>query len=186
MKPFLWKSRPRQRWAVRDENLDIYTAAGILFYTDSEILVQMTNRGLEPFGGKVEPTDQDIIDTACREAAEESNGVLYTNPKSGQCLSRRIQQSQRSIRNLLEKQGTMAIKFPEIKYVLFLFEISDGIYSKIRNTDVFGQTELYTRINRSVSWVKISDLVEILNGPKKTKTCLVFDKPNFHDLVMAL
>jgi hypothetical protein len=171
-----------KRWEIIDSG-EIYTAAGVLFYTDKDVLYQTTKRGMETFGGKIDTSDRDILDTACREAAEETNGMLYTNHSDD--IEKRIKISQQNIRQEIERQKLSIIKFPDIKYVLFQCKISKNTYRKIKDSKIFGKNELHSDIDRSVLWIKINELSDLLNS-KKGNIGFLFEKKKFISLIKSI
>lgn len=114
-------------------------AGGVLFYIKKDLQVELllisSQRGYEDFGGCTDICDNDIIDTISREVEEESNGIF----------------NKKYIREKIKDLDPIYIKI--CKYVLYLVEVEE-----YHDPLIFGSMEIHDNIERTVEWVKLSDL----------------------------
>lgn len=103
---------------------------------------------IEAFGGKTDIDDNNIRDTAYREAMEESNDVLYT------CFDKT---------DLKDVQY-----FPKSKYLLYCIQIKDII-----DPEKFGDREIHDNIKRKVIWLTYDQVLNDYNVQKIDKTILI-------------
>lgn len=116
------------------------TSAGIVFYKGNDIL--MINN--KDFGGKVEMDDNDIKETAAREAEEESNEIFSYSNLMKQLRSKKF------------------IYIDHSKYAVFFVLVTKDIDLK-----KFGEREDKCGVKRTVEWVNYNSL-------KKKKINLIF------------
>ena len=118
-------------------------AGGVLFYIkknypqQSELLLISSQRGYEDFGGCTDICDNDIIDTIAREVEEESNGIF----------------NKKYIREQINNLEPIYIIV--CKYVLYLVELKE-----YHDPSIFGNIEIHDNIERTVEWVKFSELYD--------------------------
>jgi len=118
-------------------------AGGLLLYRyaddmeEPEFLMIKTRGKYEDFGGRTDIVDNSIDDTICREADEESNGILKTT----------------EVRELIKDQKP--IYTSESKYLIYIIKTPNQ-YNPID----FGTTELHDGIARTVEWIKLSKLLD--------------------------
>lgn len=116
----------------------LITSAGITPYIfdNNELYLLFINIDdkYEDFGGKTAPIDLSIYDTASREADEESNGIL----------------SKEIIHNLLPNSPYFQNK---TKYITYFVQL-DQKY----DVSLFGNIEITDQIERTVEWIKFSDI----------------------------
>jgi hypothetical protein len=138
--------------------------AGIIFYRksltgDLEFLLQerydrkKKHLWLEDLGGKSEPNDNSIYEVAAREAAEESNGVLYGCDSDN--ITDRINKSKELILEMI-KYKSLAIYIRKIRYIIFLVEMNNN------NTYDFGDREYHSKfvIQRTINWISKKNLMK--------------------------
>ena len=125
-----------------DDNDNEIRAGGLLLYRydectcEPEFLMIKTKRTYEDFGGRTDISDKTINDTICREAEEESNGILKIN----------------EVYDLIKNQQPIYSR--ESKYLLYIVK-TDISY----NPDDFGKFEIHDGIRRTVQWIKLSKLL---------------------------
>jgi hypothetical protein len=118
-------------------------AGGLLLYRyddgmeEPEFLMIKTRGKYEDFGGRTDPIDKSIDDTICREADEESNGILKMD----------------EVRELIN--GHQPIYTSESKYLIYIVKTP----TKYNPVD-FGTMELHDGISRTVEWIKLSKLLD--------------------------
>lgn len=138
-KIFTKNNKKRKMFIVGKKEKQI-TSAGIIFYKDDNILlINNKDRNMyEDFGGKVELGDANIMETAAREAEEESNGIFNYN-------------------YLLNKLNNKKfIYIDHSKYAVFFIPVKQKI-----DIDKFGKKEEYCGVNRTVEWINYSNLKKI-------------------------
>jgi hypothetical protein len=139
----IWELPPHLRPTLgfnNDPLLPVRTAGVLPFFVteNREIFVLMqckTSNGLhEDFGGKVDYDDKTLIETASREAHEESNGILHQSD--------------------IEK--TISEDFCEYyrrgKYCVFFIEINPI------HPSAFGDRENHDQVLRTCKWVKLENV----------------------------
>jgi hypothetical protein len=145
-------------------------ASGILpfAYIDNVpyICFQLDHRQfLTDFGGKREFKDIDIIATAAREAAEESNGLFLTNDShSALPIEEKILQSGQEIRKEIKKilsNSNNILPHQSGKYVTFIINIDYIPIEKL------GCHEITENIPREITWIP---LLFILNSKFNVKS----------------
>lgn len=98
-------------------------AAGVLLYTYNRgrrrTLFRDINGRYEDIGGKTDPLDNNFVDTAVREAVEETGGKLF-------CASHRKDKCALILRDLIETHCEIAYN-AKSKYVLFKLPVHAGI-----------------------------------------------------------
>ena len=100
----------------------------------------------EDFGGKTDLKDNNINETICREANEETNGVLNKND---------IMKYLKSGKYIYFKRG---------KYLLNISRTSEEF-----NIDDFGSSENNSDINRTILWVNLKEFKKKLHFRLKFK-----------------
>lgn len=118
-------------------------AGGLLLYRyedgmeEPEFLMIKTRGKYEDFGGRTDPLDNSIEDTICREADEESNGIIKTD----------------EVRELIKDY--QPIYTPESKYLIYVVKTTTPY-----NPTEFGTIEIHDGISRTVEWIKLSKLLD--------------------------
>lgn len=116
-------------------------AGGLLLYRyekdmkEPEFLMIKSRDKYEDFGGRTDMADKSIDDTICREADEESNGILNFE----------------DMVELIKDKQTIYVG--DSKYLLYIVKTN-----KSYNPDEFGTFEIHDKINRTVEWIKLSQL----------------------------
>ena len=99
-------------------------AAGILIFTFDRgrrmILFRDIDGRYEDIGGKTDSADSSFVDTAVREAAEETGGKLF-HP------SHRMHDCKNILRDLINSINCETCYNPRSKYVLFKIHVHPGI-----------------------------------------------------------
>lgn len=121
------------------------SAAGCLFYkiVDGEVwllLIKYINPEyplLDDFGGKVDITDNSIMETIMRELSEETNGII-----SGDYIE-----------NLINVSPAFYNK--KSKYYMKTVCVDNSFYP---DTTIFGDFEGTDRISRTIGWYKFNDV----------------------------
>lgn len=98
-------------------------AAGILLYTyvngQKWFLFRKAKGKWQDMGGKTDVQDTSIVDTAIREATEETNGKLFSVDDTYTCCQTRL-------RNMLSNGRGHRIRYNKrSKYVLFIVRVDD-------------------------------------------------------------
>lgn len=140
----------------------ICKAAGILPFTiinnNIYFLLQFSNtfpKIYSDFGGKREQCDQDIIETAAREFAEETNGIFFNQSiTSSLSITNSIKKSKIIISSLLSYKEPTYIYNYNGKYVIYLLQLYPI------NKNIFGNIENFTKINRKCEWIESSKLLD--------------------------
>lgn len=121
-------------------------AAGILPYrrsgNDIELLMVKHNNVYEDFGGKTDPKDTCVEETAIREALEESNNIFVKDD-----FVKQLYYTSFDI--------TKIAYYKKSKYVVFLLEITDNY-----DCSIFGTHETHDNIKRTVEWVPLHNFLE--------------------------
>jgi hypothetical protein len=133
----------RPTFVYRNNSENHIRAGGLILYrydTNMEefcFLMIKSNGKYEDFGGRTEKVDSSIEDTICREADEESNGILRM----------------KKMLDLVENE--QPIYCNKSKYMVYIIHISE--YYNPKN---FGVREFHDDIPRTVEWVPISKILD--------------------------
>ena len=116
-------------------------AAGVLLTCGGKTLWRRVKGRYEDMGGKTEPQDTSALDTAVREAVEESNGKLFHQSHThAQCAD--------VLRKLLEKSETFYN--PRAKYLCYVVEAPRHVRSLSMKR--FGRFETTDLIPHYYEW----------------------------------
>jgi len=116
-------------------------AGGIIFYRlnkktkQTEFLLIKCNNKYEDFGGKTDPDDNSIEETAAREAEEESNNIF----------------NRHEILKNIDKADLIYSKFS--KYLIYFIKTNVNY-----EPSKFGSMEIFEKIPRTVEWVSYSKI----------------------------
>ncbi len=130
---FFYKNNP---------NLEI-RAGGLLLYRyetdmdEPEFLMIKAWGKYEDFGGRTDMIDNSIEDTICREADEESNGIL----------------PMKDMLQLIENKEPAYC--PKSKYMVYVVKINQKY-----DPTTFGDWEIHDGIPRTVEWIKLSQILD--------------------------
>jgi hypothetical protein len=137
------KERPTFKYKLHNKLYPI-RAGGILFYryvNDNLVFLMIKRNNIySDFGGKTEPIDKSIIDTASRETEEESNKIFKKN----------------MIINIIRNQKGIYCKHS--KYVIYLYRLDKYI-----NPRIFGKYEKAEGIRRTVEWISYKYFIRNIN-----------------------
>ncbi len=117
-------------------------AGGLILYRyepdmeEPEFLMIKAWGKYEDFGGRTDLVDTSIEDTICREADEESNGILPMD----------------EMLNIIKNEEPVYCS--KSKYMVYIIKTA-----KYYNTEHFGDWEIHDGIPRTVEWVKLSNLL---------------------------
>jgi len=132
---FQWNSQP-------------VTAGGVLLYrrlgNQVELLMSFNRGRYEDLGGVADLDDFNIIDTASREVEEESNGMLRAT----------------DIQSRLDNASCFYT--PSSKYLVYVLEAT-ARESEL-TTDDFGPAELHDGFDRTISWIPLKRLKNLVKN----------------------
>jgi len=147
VKPSLENKEKRKTFYLFN-NIDFpIRACGILFYrknTNFEFLLinNYNRKTYEDFGGKTDDLDKSFIETAAREAEEESNGIF-----------KKV--------DIIKNIGENYIYNKNFKYMLFVVEINKDFYNV--DESEFGDYEKIDKIQRTVKWFTFDEIMDCDN-----------------------
>tara|TARA_Y100000591_G_C21730573_1_gene643845 strand:- start:225 stop:701 length:477 start_codon:yes stop_codon:yes gene_type:complete len=148
---YLFKNRPTFIY----QNQPVRAAGILLYYILNNQRIYLfrivdKNRATD-IGGCTDKKDKDYFDTACREAAEETNGHFFS-------INDSIEECQHKFLTLL-KNVQYEIKYDNKgKYVLFEIEVSKR-YSK--NMKRFGKIESTDKMKHYYIWKSLDKIYNI-------------------------
>lgn len=147
MTHFLYKNNPE--YPVK--------AAGVIFtkkgYNYNSILMQdLTLKNyIQDFGGKVDDTDKNILETVCRELFEESNAsIYYKNTKKFLSINQ--------LKRLVNNNRYRILYLKNSKYLFFFVNFPNTVNI---NFNVSGDYEILDMIPRTVKWYTMKDFFEL-------------------------
>lgn len=118
------------------------SACGCLFYrkeTSKELQLLLIKYDdpewprFDDFGGKIDITDNTVVDAIIRETSEETNDVISSN----------------IITDLINNDTTKTFYNKKSKYLVKLIKVDSTFCN---NSDIFGNIELHDSISRTISW----------------------------------
>lgn len=139
----------------KDDEENPVKSAGIILYKNVDgnsyllfIIKENKEKGVvyEDLGGKVENTDESILQTMAREACEESNGLL-----DKQSLLSRLD-------SLVEQNYTSFYYTKRSKYLFAVLDATDN--EELLTSEDFGDKELNNPYNfkRKIDWIATKDI----------------------------
>lgn len=131
----------RPTFYVNDDTQKPVRASGILFYkiiSDKTYLLVISSKSrIEDFGGKTDLVDKSPLDTALREASEESNNLIDIN----------------TYRSRVDPDDCIYV--PHAKYLLYFCRLYEHEFP---DTHVFGRLEYCENIPRNIIYLDKSQL----------------------------
>jgi 8-oxo-dGTP pyrophosphatase MutT (NUDIX family) len=120
------------------------SAGGCLFYRENKQLLLIRYDDprwfrLDDFGGKVDLDDSCILETISREVNEETNGQI----------------SEIMLKELLKCSKVDFFYNARLKYYNLLVKVGDDFFP---DTTVFGCTESYANIPRTIAWYDYNEI----------------------------
>ncbi len=118
-------------------------AGGLILYrqeddeNEPKVLMIKAWGKYEDFGGKTDIVDESIEETICREADEESNGILPMN----------------EMLDLIKNEEP--VYYHKSKYMVYIVKTN-----KSYKSEDFGDWEIHDGIPRTVEWIKLSQLLD--------------------------
>lgn len=130
------------------------SACGCLFYrkeTSEELQLLLIKYDdpewprLDDFGGKIDSTDNTVVDAIIRETSEETNEIISSNILTA----------------LINNDSTKTFYNKKSKYLVKLIKV-DSTSTFCNNSDMFGNIELHDSISRTIRWYNYNDVKDIL------------------------
>ena len=185
----------KNKWVFDIDNKEFRAGGCCLIHGEgSNMKIMMINsedKGWEFPGGKVSEEDFTLYNTAIRETVEETNGCIhYKLPEKIENIKiediDKISKEELNIalhnsRNLIEEMHNCCDPFiywiPEykFKYGLYFVELPE---SWVHEDKVYGNIEVCEKVKRTISWLSIDQIFNILNDTS-VKKCLMLTKNTF-------
>jgi 8-oxo-dGTP pyrophosphatase MutT (NUDIX family) len=143
-----------------------YVSAGIIFcrYINGiphYLLIKRSDDSrfmFEDLGGKIDDEDEDLIDLAAREAAEECNAALVPRDldeitKVRTLYDQALNDSINYIKALISVYGIQPLLFPQIKYAIYVIPLPDNmIMQDFGDVEIVHDVENNSPIKRTLNW----------------------------------
>ena len=132
------------------------TAAGILFIKEEtkEVLVQRLPKEdgfiYTDFGGKIDMSDESVMDTISRELGEEINYGIYLKKD-------KIYLDEKSLKEIIENNTKNQLYIPFAKYLLTFTQFDSKILAL--NMKIIGEKEKLDDIQRTVQWISYDEFI---------------------------
>ena len=145
-------------------------AAGVLFIKEEKgkkfVLMQKVIEKDKPdeysdFGGKIDLSDEMIVDTIARELGEELNYGIYEKVKKENIYL----DTNEKLKNLIMTNIVKIIYQKTAKYFVIISKLPKNVFL---DYDKIGNFEKLDKINRTVNWISYEDFIKLYNGNKNT------------------
>ena len=158
--------KKRKCFYYEDSDEKPILAAGILFIKLEKgknfVLMQKVIQKNKPdeysdFGGKIDLTDEIIVDTIARELGEELNYGLYQKVRDEKVYL----DTTEKLKDLIIQNIVKLIYQKTAKYFIVISKLPKNIsldFEKI------GDFEKLDKINRTVDWISYDDFIKLYNG----------------------
>ena len=132
----------RPTFCYKNNKDQLIRAGGLILYRyddlgEAEFLLIRAFGRYEDFGGRTDAIDTSIEDTICREADEESNGILGKN----------------EMLDLIKNEEPVYCN--KSKYMIYIAKAK-----KMYDPKEFGDLEIHDNIPRTVEWIKLSKMLD--------------------------
>jgi 8-oxo-dGTP pyrophosphatase MutT (NUDIX family) len=152
-----------------------YVSAGVIFcrYINGSphyLLIKRTGDvrfRFEDLGGKIDDEDEDLIDLAAREAAEECNAALVPRDlneitKVRTLYDKALNDSISYIKQLVTYYKVKPLLFPEIKYAVYVIPLPDDMEMQdFGEVEIVHDVENNSPIKRTLNWYSDYQLKKI-------------------------
>ena len=131
----------RKKHKIMYEDKEYYGGGVILYHGKKVLLQKVSNKKYwEDFGGRTDKEDPHIIETAFREASEESNGII----------------TKELLEDLIKRNKRKCYKIAQDNtYFVYLIYVPKRMKGEMTK-ESFGEREPHDGITRFVEWVEKS------------------------------